>query len=217
MGNLVGNLMKNVYLPSDDSEVGQIELKEAHYSLAFKIETDPEFIKIRTLTLKSMVEERNDLVHHLFSRFDLDVIDNYAEIEKYLDGQRERVIIEYDQLVSLIKTLVDGAKAHADFINSDEGWKQIELQFLQQSELVKGLININQNHARPDGWTFLDDAGREIRRLLPDEISHLTDRYGYRTLKEVLINSELFDIYQELTAIGNQRFLYRVKSEILIQ
>ncbi len=213
MGPLVTALVRNVYSPFNDTEINQKELLETHFSFEFKIETDPEFLKVRKSALKAMVDERNDLVHHLFSRFDLNAVDSYAEIEKYLDSQRERVIVEYNQLIDLVKTLVDLAKVQADFVNSDEGQKLFELQFLQQSNLVNGLIDIAQKNARPDGWVLLGSAGREIRKLLPDEIEQITDRYGCKTLKDVLVNSELFDIYQELTAKGGQRLLYRVKAE----
>jgi hypothetical protein len=172
------------------------------------------FTKAKKQALKSLVNDRNDLIHHLIPRFNPDSIESCLEIEQYLDQQRERLIPEYDHLKSLIESLEEGKKIHVDFLNSGESKKQFELSFLQQSPLVALLLNISIQHPRPDGWTLLNVAGQQIQMILPRETWQLKSKYGYKTLKELMLASEFFDIIEEPTEKGGVRLLYRPKLEL---
>jgi hypothetical protein len=64
---------------------------------------------------------------------------------------------------------------------------------------------------RTDGWTDLSHAGRLASKNLPDDIRDLKERYGFGTLKKLLIACEAFDVYDEPLANGTFRTLYRVR------
>jgi hypothetical protein len=157
-----------------------------------------------------LVDDRNDLIHHLLPRFNPESIDSCLETGHYLDQQREKLIPEYD----FLKSLIEGLKSHADFLNSEEGIKQIELSFLQQSPLVSLLLNISIQQPRSDGWTLLGNADRLLRLTLPEEMGRLKSSYGYKTVKELIGASELFDINEEPTKKGGVRVVYRPKTEL---
>lgn len=57
-------------------------------------------------------------------------------------------------------------------------------------------------------------AGQQIRLILPEEIGQLKNNWGYKTLKELMLASEFFDIIEEPTEKGGVRVLYRPKPQL---
>lgn len=214
MGNLVGQFIENTFSEPDDSPQSTTEHKEPYISFFFSVNADTDFYESKKQALKSLVDDRNDLIHHLLPRFNLNSIESCLEIEQYLDQQRERLIPEYDHLNSFIANLEKAKKIHADFFSSEEGIKLFELSFLQQSPIVALLLNISTQQPRSDGWTLLNVAGQQIRRILPEEMDQLKNNWGYRTLKELILASEYFEIIEEPTEKGGIRVLYRPKPEL---
>jgi hypothetical protein len=217
MGPLVGQLIDNIYSKFDESERDHKEIKESYLSFEFRIEADPDFIENRKQALKSFVDERNHLIHHLFTGAEINTIEQFAELEMFLDAQRERIIIEHDQLKFLVMTIADLAKESSDYFNSDEGIKQLELMRLQQSDLVRILIEVTLKQARSDGWTLLNHAGNELRKHIPEEMNDLKRMYGYQTLKATIIASEMFELLEEAASQGGVRLLYRPKPDVLAE
>lgn len=214
MGPLVGQLMDNIYSEFDESRSGPENLKEPYFTFTFKIQTDADFVERRRLALKSLVDERNHLIHHFFNEFDINAIERHIEIEMYLDEQRERIIAEHEQLSFLAKTLADTAQEYVEHLNSDEGVRQFELVHFQQSNLVKILIEVTLSQARQDGWTLLNLAGNELRKHIPEEMNDIKRLYGYKSLKAAVIASELFELTEEETKQGGKRLLYRTKPHV---
>lgn len=216
MGTLVGQFVENTFAKVDDSSEPAIEHTEAHISFSFTVEADADYYESKKQSLKLLVDDRNDLIHHLVPRLDLTSIESCLEVEQYLDQQRARVTPEFNYLQNLLKAFAEGMKCHADFINSEEGVKQMELHFLQQNPLVSSLLNISIKYARPDGWMLLDNADRQLRATLPEPMGKLKERYGYKTLRQVIIASEFFELLEEQTKKGGSRYLYRPKPEVLV-
>ncbi|MDO9270555.1 MAG: hypothetical protein Q7T96_15740 [Methylobacter sp.] len=214
MGKLVGQFIENTFSELDDSPQSTAEPKEPYISFSFTVNADADFYENKRQALKSLVDDRNDLIHHLLPRFNPDSLDSCLEIEQYLDLQRERLIPEYDHLKSLIERLEEAKKIHADFLSSEEGIKQFELLFLQQSPIVALLLNVAIQQPRADGWTFFTVACQQLRLILPEEMGQLKNEWGYGTLKELMLASELFDIIEESTEKGGIRVLYRPKPEL---
>lgn len=77
------------------------------------------------------------------------------------------------------------------------------------------MCEVTEQHRRNDGWTYLAQAGNLAARELPDEIKHLKERYGFKTLKKLLFGAEMFDVMDEPLSEGNFRTLYRLKAGIL--
>ena len=214
MGQLVGQFIENTFQEPEESHQTSIEAKEPHFSFSFMVKTDSDFYESKRQALKSLVNDRNDLIHHLLPRFNPNSVESCLEIEQYLDQQRERLVPEYDHLKSLIDNFEEVKKLHVDFLNSEECIKQIELLFLQQSLVISLLLNISIQRPRSDGWTLLDNADRQLRLTLPDEMEQLKNRYGYKNVKELIRASELFDINEKPTKKGGVRVLYRPKAEL---
>jgi hypothetical protein len=218
MGPLVRNLIENIYKTADKIKAEKAtdslgNLKEVHLRTTFYIEATAEYIDTRKKVLKELVEERNRLVHHLFTDVNHDSIADYIEIDTFLDGQRERIVAEHEYLRTMVNGFAESSKAYIDFINSSDGISPIDLIFIQQSSLIKKLMEISLNSSSLDGWTSLANAGNEIKRTLPDAFNKLQEAFGFRTLKDLLLASEMFDLHEVETNKGGKQWFYRCKVE----
>jgi hypothetical protein len=211
LGNLVNQFLDNTFSRPEESALPTTESKEPYFSFSFAVEADADFYESKKQALKTLVDERNDLAHHLLTRFNIDSIDGCLQLEQFLDQQRERHIAEYDYLKSLIDGMNEMLQSQNDFINSEEGTRQIELFCLQQSPIVALLLDISSQHGHD--WTLLSTAGQKIRQVLPGKMEQLKEKSGYKTLKEFMLASELFEIIEERTEKGGTRVLYRPRLE----
>jgi hypothetical protein len=149
---------------------------------SFRISGDTKFVESMRRNLKLMTDERNDLVHHFLPRWQPDSAEKLEEALAYLDAQREKVLPMHEHLRSTVQHLQDRAKKLAEFIASPEYEKQAELMWLQASPLVSLFCNVAIQFPRKDGWTYLAQAGDLAAKELPDEVKHLKERYGFKTL-----------------------------------
>lgn len=212
MGQMAGRFVDDILSDAGDAQEGPEEIKEAWISFKMRsVPTDPLNTEL-TDGLRSIVEERNDLVHHMLGRWDSNSLESTKTIMLQLDEQRERLIPVYRDLSCMVHALSDGRKAMADYFASEEGKQAFELAFLQQCKIVRLLSECAMQLARADGWLPLATAGHVIRRQEPDDVSRLKERYGYTTLKQLVIASQLFDMQDEQTEKGF-RTVYRLKVE----
>jgi len=211
LGTLVGEFVETTFQSGDSSPEPTSELIEPHFSFSFSVGADADFYESKKRELKSLVDDRNDLIHHLLPRFNTESIDSCLEIRDYLDQQRERLIPEFEYLKSVVESLEEGRKATAAYLASEEGQKDFEIGFLQQSSLVQLLLNVSVQKPRPDGWTFLTTAIQQLRQILPGEIEQLSARWNYQSLPELMVASELFDLAKENLSNGGYRWVYRSK------
>jgi len=213
MGQLVGQFLDNTFSECEESTEEPIELKEAYVSFTFRVESDAVYYETKKQALASILSDRNELVHHLLPRFNPHSIESCLETDQHLDQQREKLLPEIGMLRSMIDTLQEGKKKLTEFLNSKEGKKQFKLSWLRQSRLVILLGEIATQAARPEGWTLLNTAGQLIRQHAPEEMAALNQRYGHKTLKGLILATELFDIKEEPTDKGGIRVLYRLKPD----
>ncbi len=214
MGKLVKKFIDHITLENSDSTTSDSQINEPYLSFSLSFTMDAAYIKSKKETLKSLVDERNHLVHHLLLGLDLLSIESCNEMGEFLDEQRERQKEEHEHLRALLKNICDAWNEFSEFFASDEGRKAIELSWLQQSPVVSLLFDLSTSLARPDGWTLLSHAAQQIQSILPDELANLKKRNGYKTFNEILVASELFELESEPTKKGGIRLLYRVKPEL---
>lgn len=214
MGTLVKKFFEHIYSDEHESTISDNQISEPYLSFTLSFSTDVAYIESKKEALKSLVDERNHLVHHLLLKLDLLSIESCLEMGKFLDEQRERQKVENEHLQALLKNISETWFELSEFYASDAGIKAIELSRLQQSPVVSVLFDLSASLARPDGWTLLSHAGQRIQSILPDELANLKKRNGYKTLKEILLASELFELESESTKKGGTRVLYQVKPEL---
>lgn len=216
LGQLAGQFVDDVL--ADAGERGSPEnLNEAWFSFEFTIQTDSAFVEQHTAEMKAIVDARNDLIHHFLPRWSPASEESTQTALAYLDEQRATALPMRDRLLGFAKSLQDAATAHAEFMASAEGARQFELQWLRHSRLVLLLGELATRTNRSDGWTVLATAGQIVWREEPDELEHMAERYGHRTLKKLLQATELFDIEEESTVRGGTRTIYRINPRFELQ
>lgn len=214
MGVLAGKFIENTYQKPKASSNEQTEVKETHLSTSIYFDVSDDVLESRKADLKRLTEERNNLAHHLLPRLDLDSIESCLAMSRELDEQRELQIKEIEHLVSLIKQIGNTLKEHADFMNSEDGYKLFELRHLQQSSVIGMLLELSVTQSRSDGWTVLDNSTRYLRENLADDLAKIKQYEGCKTMKSLILTSELFDILEEPTKKGGTRLLYRAKPDL---
>jgi OST-HTH/LOTUS domain len=95
---------------------------------------------------------------------------------------------------------------------SSEGEQAFELAWIHQSPIVCLLRECALQLSRPDGWVVLASAGRIIWEHEPEDAKLLKERYGYSTLKQLVIATQMFEIKDEPTLKGF-RTVYRLKTD----
>lgn len=210
MGQLVGQYIETTNPDAHDTSNEPEELQEAFLSFKFHIECDSFYYDSKKEALAKLVSERNELVHHLLPEFNSNSIESCIKIGNQLDKQADYVRHEIADLKAKANALQEGRKKLAEFLNSDEGKKEFELSWLRQSRLVLLLGDIAIQTARNDGWALVNIAGQLVKQHAPEEITVLKERYGHKSLKALILATEIFDLYEEPTKKG-LRLLYRLK------
>ena len=213
MGQLVGQYLEEVLTDGEPVSQSPGDLKGAWLSFSFQLEADGSFYEQQKSDLKAIVDQRNELVHHFLQRWKPSLADSTHAALDSLDRQRQAALPIRDHLMTVVKDFQASLKAHAEFLASEEGQLQLERAWLMQSPLVVLLRDIATTEDDRDGWIPLGTAGRLLRQRAPDEVATLLERYGYRTLKELLVGAGCFEMRDEPTAKGGVRAVYRLRPE----
>ncbi len=118
MGQLVGQYRDQTTLTIDAEPA---ELKEVWLSLTVTIEGAQDEQEVFA-SLSEVVAERNQLIHHFLSKWDMLSIDNSRAIEKHLDQQRDKILPIVTHLESLVQAMQELRKdlatalANPDFV-----------------------------------------------------------------------------------------------------
>ncbi len=212
MGQLVSQYVENTHPDFEYKSDVPEKLKEPHFSFNFQIECDPSNYEAKKEALAEIVLERNELVHHLLPSFDVTSVQSCEGVGNKLDDQCEKIRQEISEMKLILKSFNDIRKDVVDFLRSDESTTYFMLNIIQQSKLVALLSEISVKKQRSDGWTVVDAARRLVIQNAPEEIGRLKEKYGHKTLKSLILASEMFDLYEEATSKGGTRVLYRLKS-----
>ena len=240
MGQVVGQFVENTYTQTDDRINEPEELKDIWLSFNFKIQGEDVY-KQRKKALQTVIAERNELIHHFVPKWAWNSIDDFREAEQYLvkrthkaapphdavapdsaegrsqvnrvDRQYDKTMPEFENLRTIWEHLQEKKKVLMAFILSDEYKQELQMFELRQSQPILLLGRISRQHARADGWTVLSTAAQRLRQNVPGEVNILKRQYGYKTLKDMMVATGLFDLCEETTKKGGSRLLYRVKSE----
>ncbi|MCK9619123.1 MAG: hypothetical protein M0R47_01160 [Methylobacter sp.] len=223
MGQVVKQFSENTFSAPKETANGPEELKEIWMSFRFTIEGDDDLYEKRKNALDSIVAERNELIHHLLPKWNMNSLESSKTIELYLDQQREKILPELENLKALAKAMQEARKELANFLASDEVIdeliKPIDLAPLRNSLIVAGLFEFAEQEARPDNWAELNKAFQFIVQKIPkvqlaDDFANIKKRYGYQKLSKILLASEYFDLSEEPTKKGGLRVLYRIKPDL---
>lgn len=210
LGNLV-NLYGTEVLQDAGAEVTEKESPADWVTFSFRISADAKFVEELRRDMKLVTDQRNELIHGFLPRWQPDSKDKLEETLAYLDAQYDKVLPMHEHLRTTASHIQDAWNKLVEFMASDEYRKQSELMWLQASPLVSFLRDAANQIHREDGWTYLARAGDLANRDLAEEVENLKERYGYKTLKKLLVGSGMFDVYDEPLPDGHFRTLYKNK------
>ena len=105
----------------------------------------------------------------------------------------------------------EGRKEFAEYMDSGEAERQWKLDELRQEYIVKLLGRIIEVAKRDDGWTLVVHAGQLLHQNAPDQVKAIKKKYKCRTLSDLILKTEVFDIEEEPTPKGGSRSIYRFK------
>lgn len=211
---MLGHLVEkygNELLQDAGEEVSDEDRPAGWFSFTFRISGDTEFVEVIRRDLKLMTDERNELVHHFLPRWQPGSPEMMVETLSYLDAQREKLLPMHEHLKSTATQMQETRQRLSNFITSPEYKKKFELMWLQASPLVSLLRDVATQYHRNDGWTYLAQAGDLAAKESPEEVKNLKERYGFRTLKKLLVGCETFDVFDEPLSNGRFRTLYKSK------
>jgi hypothetical protein len=208
LGHLVDKYGTEV-LQDAGVEVPEEERPAGWITFSFRISGDTEFVETMRRDMTLMTEQRNELVHGFLPRWQPDSSEGLEDTLAYLDAQREKVLPMYEHLRTTASHFEEGRKKLFAIMASEEYQKQSELMWLQASPLVSLLRDVATQIHRKDGWTYLAHAGDLANKELPEEVKNLKERYGFKTLKKLIVGSEMFDVFDEPLSDGRFRTLYK--------
>ncbi len=211
MGTLVGQYVENSNPLTEAASLEPEQLDEAYFSFSFRVECDDDYYQSQKEALAQLVSERNDLIHHLLPRFDMSSAKSCEALSQELDEQAEKIRSQIKSVQSIAKALHKGREELGDYLQSEEGKKELELSFLRQSRLVLMLGDIATQMNREDGWALISTAGHIVKRHAPEELEQMKERLGYNSLMKLIQATEIFDVHEEATPKGGARVLYRLK------
>jgi hypothetical protein len=169
---------------------------------------DPED---RKKSFAKLIEQRNDLVHHLLHRIHPESLENYLKIAEELDAQRREILPEILRLQQDFANTRSTLSVLAEFLKSPAGTAELLLPELQQSSLIRNLAAIAGRSTDPEGWTSLGDAANQLEDFPQEKIREHCELFWQKSLTGLLNASRLFETCQkEATESTRGRTYYRL-------
>ena len=214
LGMLVKQFTSEVLAPEDAAASDAVgECLAPYVTFSYSIQAEEAFVVQRTVALKLLVDERNELIHHFLPKWSRKSLKSGNEVSLQLDQQHARISVEFETLRGYLDGLQRSQGLANSVIDSPEFKKQFELLWLQNSQVVQLLVKLSQRAASACGWVPLDAAGQELWRVAQDDMESLHERYGYSKLKPLLVAARLFDLRNEPLANGRSRVLFRLRED----
>ena len=118
MGQLIDPVLAALY----GEKIGTQELdlfNEVKVSISMRMEGGSDAESLHRSSLEAVIKERNELVHHFFSRVQQDSLDDWRAAGVYLDRQREIVLPELNLLGSMARAFQEAMAEHQAIIDPD--------------------------------------------------------------------------------------------------
>jgi hypothetical protein len=119
MGRLAEAFIKSVYSNSQTVTEPQ-DKKQVLVSFSIRLELAPDLSSERKKALRSVVAERNKLVHKWLASFDPYSAESCQSLCVDLDEQHARIWPEFETLKAIVQTVRDHHRETAQYLASDE-------------------------------------------------------------------------------------------------
>ncbi len=185
MGILIDDLLNS----KDNAENTQV------LNLTFILEFSSDNYELKSKSLQILLEERNDLVHHLYIDTDWTSTIKCLSLNKQLDEQKSRILFEIQSLQDISKQIKRLTKQLLNEMTSGRLENTLELLIIERL-----LIEFSIQFIQKDGWTSLSIVGQHIQEKAPNEIIKVKEIFNYTSLTEIAIAAGIFDFKKEKSA-----------------
>lgn len=211
VGELTGGFLKPVQ-PAPGSASAEIEDgfgddQQAWFRISSAIELPPEQHQQLMQDLADLVKMRNELVHHFIERFDVSSIDGCLVADRYLQSCYESIDGHFLTLRAWVEGMNRARKAAAEFMQSPEylnflvnGVVPDETGVDWPGSRIVQLLKGEEEASAVEGWTLLNAAIPSIRAK---ESEQTPKKYGCRTWRQVLQQSQMFDLRKDKPGDGH--------------
>ena len=118
MGRLADAFIRSVY-SSEPAVAGHESVKEISVTFSLRIEADPALIAERRRALRSVVKERNKLVHQWLASFDPNSLESCKTLAADLDEQHARIWPEFETLRTIVMAVRECQREAGRYLASD--------------------------------------------------------------------------------------------------
>lgn len=212
LGQVVGDLTGAYIAPvipesaslHDDGHPGDPDVAWA--KISFKIEMKEDDFKETERKLADLVNLRNELVHHFLEKHDIWTEEGCLTAGTYLDDCFKQIDTHYERLRGWAKHNLEAHDLIAGFTQSP-GFHDFLAHgvmpggagvFWASSTIVNLLLDAEATFSK-DGWTLLQHAIDYVGQHEPE---HTPMRYGCSSWRQVLHESEQFEVRREQPAPG---------------
>ena len=225
LGQLVGEFLKDgvtsvqSLATSAQFEISSsdVEATQPYFSFRLQLGVSDELNRQLANELKLFTEQRNELVHHLLERFDLQTPDSCSAAESYLDEAYAVFKNHLDQLKGWHETTRQLFDEQRKAIASPEFERWLVHGIHPDGSIVWPYSSIVRSLLRTwkdlnqDGWIMLDDAIATIKSREPDLSPSL---FGCKSWRQLLKRSQQFEIRLDNNSnTGRGQCWFRPKKE----
>ena len=189
---------------SDNLAKGEARLTFSFHPFDGHNDAQKEFIE----RLNSVVEDRNRIVHQLFTTFDLSESGTYGDLSTFLDQLHQKANLLFDDLKEFQKIIQEtilktNNSAISPFPN--EKFKHESIQLFSINLILFSSQSSNTNKSE---WTELAKSGKFIHQQCRDHYIKSKNKYKSRSFRDTIIKTELFDLKE-----NDGKIFYRIKQE----
>lgn len=118
MGQLAEAFIRSAY-SSTQGENAPCDVEKVSVSFSFRMELEPALVTQRKKALRSVVSERNNLIHKWLGTFDPNSLEGCRALEVKLDEQHERIWPEFETLRGIVQAVREFDREAAQYFNSE--------------------------------------------------------------------------------------------------
>lgn len=213
LGNLIQQFTSNYSVPSlndmenSDNKPIEEDSAEFHFSYEIRMETDLPRYEDRKSRLSEILNERNDLVHHLLLKYNLSLNSHRESLANLLDVQFENATIEQQQLEFDINRLKESLIYLSKLIKSP----LYENLFINP-DLMNCIFLAIDKYSRSDGWTNFIHVGRIISQQMPEKYKKIKEFHKVKKLSDLIIKTAFCEIMLETDSKGVSHKYLKLKN-----
>jgi len=125
MGQLAEAFLRSVY-SNAQGVLEQADPKEVSVSFSLRMELDPALVVERKKALRSVVAERNKLIHKWLATFDPNSLESCKKLAAGLDEQHARIWPEFETLRAIVQAVREYQREAARYLASDAFLAELE-------------------------------------------------------------------------------------------